>query len=103
MHPLLRRQLRKAFGETVPTSPELAALLASIDEAYAATDDERRQLERSLFLAWRGDGFTRAVVDPLRAHAIHHPRGDRPRRRPRDRRCAKTARGSVVADALPFP
>jgi signal transduction histidine kinase len=51
MHPLLRRQLRKAFGETLPESPELARFLASIDEAYAATDDDRLQLERSLFLA----------------------------------------------------
>jgi len=50
VHPLLVRQLRKAFGG-VPDSPELAALLRAVDAAYIAADDDRTQLERSLHLA----------------------------------------------------
>jgi signal transduction histidine kinase len=50
VHALLVRQLRKAFGD-VPDDPRLARLLAMIDDAYVAADDERVQLERSLFLA----------------------------------------------------
>jgi two-component system, NtrC family, sensor kinase len=50
VHPLLARQLRKALpGGAV--APELAALLRAVDEAYTAADEDRRQLERSLFLA----------------------------------------------------
>ena len=49
MHPLLTRQLRKAFGGQVP--PELEIFVRMIDEAYAAADEDRRQLERSLHLA----------------------------------------------------
>lgn len=51
MHPLVRRQLRKAFPAGVPETPELAALAAAVGEAYAAADDDRAQLERSLALA----------------------------------------------------
>ena len=51
MHPLLRRQLRKAFPGGVPDSPELAALAAAVADAYAAAEADRAQLERSLELA----------------------------------------------------
>ena len=51
MHPLVRRQLRKAFGDHVPESPELRAFIAAVDDAYAASDDDRKQLEHSLELA----------------------------------------------------
>ena len=51
MHTLLARQLRKAFGDRAIDDPVLIKLLASINDAYEAADDERVQLERSLFLA----------------------------------------------------
>lgn len=51
MHPLVRRQVRKAFGDAAPESPELRALIAAVDDAYAAGDADRKQLERSLELA----------------------------------------------------
>jgi signal transduction histidine kinase len=50
MHALLRRQLRKAFGDG-PRSPELEKLLALVDEAYTAADADRAMLERTLTLA----------------------------------------------------
>ena len=51
MHPLVRRQLRKAFPDGVPATPEVAALAEAVGEAYRAADDDRAQLERSLELA----------------------------------------------------
>jgi len=51
MHPLVRRQLRKAFGSQAPEAPELRAFTAAVDAAYAAADDDRKQLEHSLELA----------------------------------------------------
>jgi two-component system, NtrC family, sensor kinase len=51
VHTLLHRQLRKAFGTRPVDDPALLKLLAAIDDAYVAADDERVQLERSLFLA----------------------------------------------------
>ena len=53
MHPLVRRQLRKAFPDGVPATPELAALADAVGAAYQACDDDRAQLERSLELASR--------------------------------------------------
>ena len=51
MHPLVRRQLRKAFGDAVPDTTELRAFIAAVDDAYAASDADRKQLEHSLELA----------------------------------------------------
>ena len=50
MHSLLRRQLRKVFGDA-PRSPELERFVEMIDEAYVAADADRAQLERTLTLA----------------------------------------------------
>jgi two-component system chemotaxis sensor kinase CheA len=50
-HPLIRRQLRKAFAGDAPDLPGLAALTESVSSAYTAADDDRRQLEHSLALA----------------------------------------------------
>jgi signal transduction histidine kinase len=50
MHALLRRQLRKAFGDA-PRSPELERFIALVDEAYTAADSDRAMLERTLTLA----------------------------------------------------
>ena len=51
MHPLLARQLRKTLGASASHSEELRALLRVVSEAYASSDDDRKQLERSLHLA----------------------------------------------------
>jgi two-component sensor histidine kinase len=48
MHKLLQRQVRRAFGGTVPESPEMRILLEAVDEAYTAADEDRQMLERSL-------------------------------------------------------
>lgn len=51
MHPLVRRQLDQAFPDGVPGVPGLAELVAAVDEAYAAADDDRCELEGSIQLA----------------------------------------------------
>jgi two-component system, sensor histidine kinase PdtaS len=48
MHKLLQRQILRAFGGSPPDSPQLLELLRTVDEAYAAADDDRLMLERSL-------------------------------------------------------
>ncbi len=49
MHRLLQRQIKRFLGEA-PPSPELAAFLAAVDEAYTSADDDRQMIERSLEL-----------------------------------------------------
>ena len=52
MHALLRRQLRKAFGDAPrPHTPELERFITLVDEAYTAADADRAMLERTLTLA----------------------------------------------------
>ncbi len=51
MHALTRRQLRKAFPAGGGDTPEVQAFAAAVSAAYAAADDDRRQLEHSLDLA----------------------------------------------------
>jgi two-component sensor histidine kinase len=53
MHKLLQRQILRAFGGNPPDSPQLRELLRIIDEAYAAADDDRLMLERSLEITSR--------------------------------------------------
>jgi two-component sensor histidine kinase len=50
MHKLLRRQIARAFGGAgeVPDLPGMRDFLAAVDEAYAAADEDRAMLERSL-------------------------------------------------------
>lgn len=50
MHRLLRRQLRRFLEDREPLPDDLQALLEAVSEAYAAADDDRRLLERSLEL-----------------------------------------------------
>jgi len=50
VHRLLRRQLRKLFGER-PPAEALAPLLAAVDEAYRQADLDRTMVERSLELS----------------------------------------------------
>jgi two-component system chemotaxis sensor kinase CheA len=51
MHPLVRRQLRKAGLPEVPDTDGLRAFVAAVDAAYVAADADRKQLEHSLNLA----------------------------------------------------
>lgn len=51
MHPLLKRQLRRFFGDRPPSSPELDGFVRAVGEAYAEFDDDRTMLEHSLALA----------------------------------------------------
>ncbi|MBI3637108.1 MAG: GAF domain-containing protein [Candidatus Rokubacteria bacterium] len=50
-HSLLRRQLKRVFGDADATLPELEGLLAAVDEAYHEFDADRALLERSLDLS----------------------------------------------------
>ena len=51
MHPLLERQLRRIFGDSVPSEPGWDRLLSLIDDAYLAHDDDQSLLERALDLS----------------------------------------------------
>jgi len=51
VHPLLKRQLRRCFGDLPPPSPEFAAFVQAVADAYAGFDDDRTMLEHSLALA----------------------------------------------------
>jgi PAS domain S-box-containing protein len=53
LHSLLERQLRRLLSPELRASPELAPLLAAIDEAYRQSDSDRVLLERSLDLSSR--------------------------------------------------
>lgn len=50
MHSLLRRQLKRAYGDDGKTPSDVTPLLGMIDEAYRQFDDDRKMLERSLDL-----------------------------------------------------
>jgi two-component system NtrC family sensor kinase len=50
-HKLLERQLKKYFGSSPPGGLEFAAFLVAVDAAYAANDEARALLERSMELA----------------------------------------------------
>ncbi len=51
MHSLLQRQLRRLLGEETLRNPEVAALIAAVDDAYRQFDADRLMLERSLDLS----------------------------------------------------
>lgn len=50
-HSLLRRQLKRFFGDGFTVPPEWAGLLGAVDEAYQQSDLDRAMLERSLELS----------------------------------------------------
>lgn len=52
-HSLLRRQLKRHFGDLNAVPRELIGLLADIDQAYKESDQDRVMLERSLELSSR--------------------------------------------------
>jgi PAS domain S-box-containing protein len=51
MHSLLRRQLKKAFGESFSVPPEWKGFTEMVDTAYHESDTDRNMLERSLELS----------------------------------------------------
>lgn len=51
MHSLLKRQLKKSFGEHLQLSQEMRNFLVSVDQAYRQFDEDREMLERSLELS----------------------------------------------------
>ena len=50
VHAMLRRQLRRHFGDDVPDDPRLRQFLTDVDNAYREADEGRMLLERSLEL-----------------------------------------------------
>ncbi len=48
MHRLLKRQLKKVYGDTLPTSPEFARLMSLVDQGYQDFDHDISLLGRSL-------------------------------------------------------
>ncbi len=50
MHPMLRRQLRRHFGDAIPDDPRWRGFLGDIDAGYREADGGRALLERSLEL-----------------------------------------------------
>ena len=50
-HPLLARQLRRAFGSPEASPPELSALFDQIDAAYRQFDQDRRITDRAMELS----------------------------------------------------
>lgn len=51
MHDLLVRQLRKVFGDKPVEGEATETLLRAISDAYQAADENRKMMERSLYLA----------------------------------------------------
>ena len=50
MHRLLQRQVKRFLGKDTIQTPEIAAFLTSVDEAYCTADADRLLIERSLGL-----------------------------------------------------
>jgi signal transduction histidine kinase len=50
VHRLLERQIKRFLGDSATLSPELAAFVAAVGEAYQSADADRLMIERSLDL-----------------------------------------------------
>lgn len=51
MHRLLKRQLKKLFGEVIPEIGDISPLLNIVDESYQSFQDDYDKLERILELS----------------------------------------------------
>ena len=51
MHKLLQRQLRRCFGDAVPTDANFATFIETVSAAYRESERDRALLERSMDLA----------------------------------------------------
>lgn len=69
MHSLLKRQLRRTFGDSLEIPPEWQSFVAMVDEAYQAFDTDRVMIERSLELSsqelMRANSEMRAVFQAI--------------------------------------
>ncbi len=69
LHSLLRRQLKRCFGPEARVPAGCEALLAAVNDAYRASDEDRLMLERSLELSsqelLQASADTRAVYQAL--------------------------------------
>lgn len=70
MHQLLERQLRNAFGSPEKVPPECRPLLEAVDRSYAAADEDRALLERSLEISSR-EAFERNKKLAEEAEKLH--------------------------------
>ena len=50
LHSLLRRQMKRYFGNSDTIPPELCGFLSMVNDAYHQSDSDRSMLERSLEL-----------------------------------------------------
>jgi PAS domain S-box-containing protein len=51
MHSLLKRQLKRCFGDSFSVPQEWQALISAVNDAYRESDSDRKMLERSLDLS----------------------------------------------------
>lgn len=68
-HNLLKRQLRRFFGESYAVPPEWAGFIEAVNNAYFDSDEDRSMMERSLELSsqelLRANSELRAVFEAL--------------------------------------
>ena len=70
MHSLLKRQLKRIFGDSLPRTEDLRAFVDAVNNAYREFDADRRMLERSLDLSstelLQANSEMRAIIQALR-------------------------------------
>jgi PAS domain S-box-containing protein len=70
MHSLLKHQLKRIFGDSLPITEDWRAFVGAIDNAYREFDADRSMLERSLDLSstelLRANSEMRAIIQALR-------------------------------------
>ena len=70
MHSLLKHQLNRFFGDSLPRTEEWLSFVETVNNAYAEFDADRRMLERSLDLSstelLQANSEMRAIIQALR-------------------------------------
>jgi PAS domain S-box-containing protein len=70
IHSLLKRQLKRIFGDSSPGTGELQAFIEAVNNAYKEFDADRRMLERSLELSSKelleANSEMRAIIQAMR-------------------------------------
>jgi PAS domain S-box-containing protein len=70
MHSLLKRQLKRIFGDSLPGTEEWQTFIEAVNNAYREFDADRRMLERSLELSsnelLQTNSEMRAIIQALR-------------------------------------
>jgi PAS domain S-box-containing protein len=70
MNNLLKRQLRKCFGDNIPTQKEWQIFLQTVDAAYGEFDSDRAMLERTLELSSQEHLQAAAHMEKVRQIAL---------------------------------